>query len=268
MPETLQWREGGRDPRVFGHSWLILNDHPLVPKSPSYPHSEPIRPLPAPATSSDGPFRSLPSLNAGAPGNAGNSAKSPPAATAKSFPAAQRAPIVNLTTLPGPTKVYDNGSKTLLDFTPAARSTQMGWVDAIARWGRFIETELHVYAVPFVSMQEYSRSRPEWHQRWASVFTFQFWLFAFEEHSLTCLQTSRWPQCTSTSKTHSWRQGISVVIVQVCDGDLSDELGQARSFRYPDTMSLHVVAVMDHVRSILRLRVPLPSGFAFHCGPT
>ena len=33
-------------------------------------------------------------------------------------------------------------------------------------------------------------------------------------------------------------------------------------------MSLYVATVIDHVRSILPLRVPLPVGFAFHRAPT
>ena len=57
------------------------------------------------------------------------------------------------------------------------------------------------------------------------------------------------------------------MMAQVCDGDLSDELGHVRSLRYSDAMSLYVAAVVDRVRSILRLRVPLPSRLTFHRAP-
>ena len=190
LPESMPWKDGGHNPRIFGHPWYLKNAHPLVPKQPSYPphvskgssHFGPIRPLPAQSSSSNGPFRSLPFLNADASPNAGTTAKSSPAAKAKASSATQKAPVVNLTTLPGPAKVCDTGSRILLDSTPASGFTWMGWVDPVARWGRLTEDELHAYTLPFINMQD-SRSRPEWHQCWVSVSTLRSWLLALEEHS-------------------------------------------------------------------------------------
>ena len=77
----------------------------------------------------------------------------------------------------------EKGFRILRDIPPATCFTRIGWVDPVARWGRLIDAELHAYALPFISMKEYSRSRPEWHQRGSSVFTLRSWLFALEEHS-------------------------------------------------------------------------------------
>ena len=92
---------------------------------------------------------------------------------------------------PGPAKVHGNGSRILLDSTPASGFTGMGWVDPVARWGRLIEAELHAYALPFVNTGEYSRSRPELHQSWSSASTLRSWLLALEEHSFDLFAVKR-----------------------------------------------------------------------------
>ena len=152
---------------------------------------------------------------------------------------------------------------------PASGFTRMGWADPIARWGRLTEDELHACALPLINMQEYSRSRREWHQRWVSLSTLRAWLLALEEHSfyLLAIKSLSTVSIKTPSKFTSGDREFLVVMAQVCDGDLSDELGHVRSFHYPDHMSLYVAAVMDQVRSILRLRVPLPVGFTFHRAP-
>ena len=128
LPESFPWRKGGHNPRIFGHSWFLKNENAYEPHPPAGPppahlkgsatskgkakgkkskdssHFGPIRPLPSASASASGPYRSLPSLNADA-STSGVTCKSPPATRPKASSAAQQAPVVNLTTLPGPARV-------------------------------------------------------------------------------------------------------------------------------------------------------------------
>ena len=260
LPEGLPWKHGGHNPRIFGHPCFLKNEDAFAPRPPSYPppvhvlkssgkgsakgscHSGPIRPLPSAPASSHGPYRSLPSLNADALTSGVTSKTS----------AAQQAPIVNLKTFPSPATMHRDGSRFNLDGPVARGFTRMGRVDP-----------------PFVNMQEYSCSRPEWHQCWISPFPLMSWLLVLEEHSfyifvIKCLATV----CIKTpSKVGTGDRELLLFVVQVCDGDLFDELSHVKVLRFPDSQSICVAAVIDHVRSILRLRVPLPDGFTFHRVP-
>ena len=71
---------------MANQAWILSH---LPISSCVYGPSGPILPWPSSTTSSAGPFRSLPSLNADAPGNVGTIAKSPPVAKAKTSSAAQ-----------------------------------------------------------------------------------------------------------------------------------------------------------------------------------
>ena len=102
------------------------------------------------------------------------------------------------------------------------------------------------------------------------------WLLALEEHSfylfaVKCLATL----CIkSPSKFSSGDRELILVMAQVCDGDLFDELSHVKVFRLPDAKSIYVTSVIDHVRSILCLRVPcqmalyLPLCSVLGCCPT
>ena len=166
--------------------------------------------------------------------------------------------------------MHGNGSRILFDSTPASGFTRMGWVDPLARWGRLIEDELHACVLPFINMQECSRPRPEWHQRWVSASTLRSWLLALEEQPLylSAIKILATVPINISSTLTPGDKELLLLMAQVCNDDLSNEFGHVRSFRYPDHMRLYVATVMDHIRSILRLRVSLPVGFTFHRAPT
>ena len=199
----------------------------------------------------------------------GVACKNPPATRTKASSSAQPAPVVNLSTLPGPAPLHRDGSRLNLDDPVAKGFARMGWIDPIEKWGSHISRELRAYALPFVNMQEYSCSKPEWHLRWTATCPLMSWLLALEEHSFyifavkvlaaLCIKIS--------SRFSSPDRELLLVMAQVCHGDLFDELARVKVFRFPDAKSIHVAAVIDHVRSILRLRVPLPDGFPFHRAP-
>ena len=134
----------------------------------------------------------MPSLNADA-STSGVACKSPPTTRPKASSSSQQAPVVNLTTLPGSAQVHRDGSRFNLDGPAAKGFTRMGWVDPVDRWGGLISRELRAYALPFVNMQEYSRSRPEWYLRWATACPLMTWFLALEEHSFTALLSNPLP---------------------------------------------------------------------------
>ena len=115
-------------------------------------------------------------------------------------------------------------------------------------------------------MQEYSRSHPEWHQRWVFASTVRSWLLALEKQSFYqfAIKSLATVSIKTPSKLTPSDRELLLVMVKFCDGDLFDELSHVRPCCYPDHMSLYVAAVIDHVRSIFYLRVPLPVGFTFH----
>ena len=123
--------------------------------------------------------------------------------------------------------------------------------------------------MPFVNM-EYSRSRPAWHLRWTEAGELMTWLLACEEHAFYLFATKVLASlCITTPSRFSGQdRELLFVMAQVCDGDLFDELARVQTFSFPDGKSLYVAAVIDHVKSILKLRVPLPEGFTFHKAPT
>ena len=74
LPESLPWKQGGHNPRIFGHPWFLKNEDAYEPHPPSFPppahlkgsakgkgkgkgsakgssHFGPIRPLPSAARS-------------------------------------------------------------------------------------------------------------------------------------------------------------------------------------------------------------------------
>ena len=188
----------------------------------------------------------------------------------KASSSAQPAPVVRLQSLPGPALVHSNGSRFKMDGPVPKGFTRMGWLDPIDKWGGMIHQEISAFALPFVNMLEYSRSRPAWHLRWTEAGDLMSWLLACEEHAFYLFATKVLASlCITTPSRFSGQdRELLFVMAQVCDGDLFDELAHVQSFRFPDGKSLYVAAVIDHVRSILRLRVPLPEGFTFHKAPT
>ena len=293
LPESLPWRKGGHNPKIFGHPWFLKNEDPYTPHPPSGPppsylkgsatskdkgkgkhakdssHFGPIRPLPSASASASGPSQSLPSLNADA-STSGVTRKSPPMTKPKASSSAQPAPVVRLTTLPGPAVVQKDGSRFKMDGPVPKGFARMGWVDPVGKWGGLIPQELNAFALPYVNVLEYSRSRPAWRLRWNEQGALMTWLLALEEHAfylfaVKCLATL----CITTpSKFSGPDRELLFVMAQVCDGDLFDELAHVKVYRFSDGKSLYVASVLDHVRSVLRLRVPLPTGFTFHKAPS
>ena len=293
LPASLPWRSGGHNPKIFGQPWCMQNEDPFTPHPPAGPppsylkgsatskgkgkgksskdssHFGPIRPLPSASASASGPYKSLPSLNAD-PSTSGVTRKSPPTAKPKASSSAQPAPVVRLQSLPGPAIVHADGSRFKMDGPVPKGFTRMGWLDPVEKWGGAIKDEISAYALPFVNMMEYSRSRPAWHLRWTEAGDLMTWLLACEEHAFYLFATKVLASlCITTPSRFSGQdRELLFVMAQVCDGDLTDELARVQRFKFADGKSLYVAAVIDHVRSILKLRVPLPEGFTFHKAPT
>ena len=78
------------------------------------------------------------------------------------------------------------------------------------------------------------------------------WLLALEEHSfyLFAVKFLATLCITTPSKFSSPDRELLLVMAQVCDGDLSDELGHVKVFCFSDAKSIYVASVIDHVRSI------------------
>ena len=157
--------------------------------------------------------------------------------------------MVRLTTLPGPAVVQSNGSRFKMAGPVPKGFTRMGWVDPVDKWGGLIPHELSSYALLFVNMLEYSRSRPAWHLRWNESSPLMTWFLALEEHAfylfaVKCLATL----CITTpSKFSSPDRELLLVMAQVCAGDLFDERSHVKVFRFSDGKSLYVASVLDHV---------------------
>ena len=179
LPESLPWRKGGHNPKIFGPPWCLKNEDPFTPRPPVGPppsylkgsatnkgkgkgksskdssHFGPIRPLPSASASASGPYRSLPSLNAD-PSTSGVTRKSPPTAKPKASSSAQPAPVVRLQSLPGPALVQSNDSRFKMDGPVPKGFARMGWLDPVDKWGGTIHQEISAFALPFVNMLEYS----------------------------------------------------------------------------------------------------------------
>ena len=59
----------------------------------------------------------------------------------------------------------------------------------------------------------------------------------------------------------------SLAMVSVCTDDLRDELQFYRSFRHDDSQLPYVTAVLEHVKAIISLRMPLDKDFTFPLAP-
>ena len=289
---SLPWRKGGHNPKIFAQPWCMQNEDPFTPHPPAGPppsylkgsatskgkgkgksskdssHFGPIRPFPSASASASGPYRSLPSLNAD-PSTSGVTRKSPPTAKPKASSSAQPAPVVRLQSLPGPAIVHADGSRFKMDGPVPKGFTRMGWLHPVEKWGGAIKDEISAYALPFVNMMEYSRSRPAWHLRWTEAGDLMTWLLACEEHAFYLFATKVLASlCITTPSRFSGQdRELLFVMAQVCDGDLFDELARVQTFKFSDGKSLYVAAVIDHVRSILKLiegssarRLYLPQG--------
>ena len=59
----------------------------------------------------------------------------------------------------------------------------------------------------------------------------------------------------------------SLAMASVCTDDLRAELQFYKSFRHDDSQLPYVAAVLEHVRSIVSLRMPLDKDFTFPLAP-
>ena len=56
-------------------------------------------------------------------------------------------------------------------------------------------------------------------------------------------------------------------MASVCTDDMRDELQRYKSLRHDDSMLLHVTPVLEHVKAIISLQIPLDKDFTFPLAP-
>ena len=49
----------------------------------------------------------------------------------------------------------------------------------------------------------------------------------------------------------------------VCEADLREELQTLRTFKYPDSVLPYITSVLEHVKAVIGLRIPVEPGVTF-----
>ena len=60
----------------------------------------------------------------------------------------------------------------------------------------------------------------------------------------------------------------NLAMASLCTDDMRDELQFYKTFRHDDSQLPYVSSVLEHVKAIISLRIPLDKDFAFPLAPT
>ena len=276
LPKRLPPKKGGHSPKIAESPWFMSNpSHELAivpvrnfnkPKPPSYP--------PPPSVTSRGnkigPIRPLPKhgdVSASLPSSSLPVRDDAQGATSK---ASAPAPIQ--LDLPEPLRaaaVLAGGSR--FNHSRSDDKTAMGWVNPLKSnsWRALIEKEIASFIAPFQSIGNYTTSRTVWYDRFMRHSPLRSWLLAMEEHTfyvylLACLVTkimARREVLTSDDRE------VIFARFTTYSCDLREESLHYSSFILSGDLPACAGAIMDHVHSIVELRVPLPAKYSYLRAP-
>ena len=279
LPRTLPPCKQGHNPKIYGPAWNI--ERPFIPMRRSLPagpsHLTPTPPSYPP------PSHVLPSL--GQPLVVVNKSraslpsprpplKSPPpvapsssaaGVTSKTSSTAVASPPLQLT----PAIVKGHGSR--FHTGPVAKAfVRIGWESPLTLWASHLSDEIRSFIFPAENVHAYSTLRERWHLACCKPSNMLQWLLHMEEHSfyLFLVKIIATRSTRSRSSLALQDREKSLAMVSICTDDLRDELQVYRSFRHDDSQLPYVTAVLEHVKAIISLQMPLDKDFTFPLAPT
>ena len=267
LPKRLPPKKGGHSPKIAESPWFMSNssqDFAIVParsfnkpKPPSYP--------PPPSVTSRGnkigPIRPLPK-------HGDVSASLPDGVTSKSS-----SPVVPIQLdLPEPlsaAKVLAGGTR--FNHQRSDDKTAMGWINPLKSnsWRVLIEKEINAFIAPFPSIGSYTTSRTVWYDRFVRHSPLRSWLLAMEEHSFYIYLLASLVTKIMARREVLTSDDREVIFARFTtySSDLRDESLHFSTFILSGDLPTCAGAIMDHVRSILDLRVPLPAKYSYIRSP-
>ena len=167
-----------------------------------------------------------------------------------------------------PATVKSDGSR--FHTGPVARGfCRIGWENPLSLWACHLGDEIKSFIFPAVDVHAYSTLREQWHLAFCKRSNMLQWLLHMEEHCfyLFLIKVMASRSIRSRSSLSLPDREKSLAMASVCTDDLREELQFYKSFRHDDSQLPYVAAVLEHVKSIVSLRMPLDKDFTFPLAP-
>ena len=305
LPKVMPHKRAGHNPRIYGHPWYV--QQPIVPLHrpvpPSHPPPSHLLPSlnvkesdftfqsstsslpllavnkslkslpPSSSTSSHAAESERPVILKAAPGSQRTKVPLPQSSTAPSTAAAGSAET------PGqsedeplfmkPTELQQEGTKFQTD-RPAKGFTLMGWQNPLSLWSKHLEKQIRSFTHPSTSIYQYSCDRENWHAQNCKPSSLRTWLLRMEEHTfyLFTIKCVTSVSMTSRSSLSAKDREKALAMCLVAERDMRDELSTMKTFRYTDALLPYVTSTLEHIKSVIEIRVPMAEGTTFPLAPT
>ena len=282
IPKVMPAKRDGHNEKIYGSPWFVHRPiAPLrralpMPHPPSYPPPRhvlgslnsrdcdlvavnkavlPSSPPVARSTKStvvDGVTSKSSSL-------AGPSGASSGSAASSDLPPLQVLPAV----------VNSNGSR-FHDGPLAKGFCRIGWENPLSLWRSQLQDEVKSFIFPASDVQVYSNLREQWHLMFCQRSPMFYWLLQMEEHSfyLFLIKVMATRSIRARSSLSLEDREKSLAMASVCTDDLRAELQFYKSFKHDDSQMPYVASVLEHVRSVVSLHMPLDKDFTFPLAPS
>ena len=129
-----------------------------------------------------------------------------------------------------------------------------------------LKKQLRPFIFPLPSVFEYSNSRELWQNMVQTICHVCLGVAHGGACALPLLHQTGLHECRGSLSAKDREKALA--LNAVCEGDLRDELPTLRSSRYPDSLLPYVTSVMEHVRAVINLRIPIESNVSFPFAPT
>ena len=279
IPKVMPAKRDGHSDLIYGPPWYVR--HPVtplrrvlpVPHPASYP---PLRHLLGSLSASSGrsgypselvavnKSATLPSSPPVAPTSAHSprsthSTSATPGVAPKSSSSATSPPLPLASAT-----VKEHGSRF---HTVAKGFVRMGWESPLTLWGSILGTEIKSYIFPTENVNAYSTLRERWHLAFCKPSNMLQWLLHMEEHSFDLfLVKSVVTLCIrSRSSLSVQNREKTLAMASVCTNDMREHY---KTLRHDDSQLPYVTSVLEHVKAIISLQIPLDKDFTFPLAPT
>ena len=167
-----------------------------------------------------------------------------------------------------PAVVNSNGSR-FHDGPLAKGFCRIGWENPLSLWRSQLQDEVKSFIFPASDVQVYSNLREQWHLMFCQRSPMFYWLLQMEEHSfyLFLIKVMATRSIRARSSLSLSDRKKSLAMASVCTDDLRAELQFYKSFKHDDSQMPYVASVLEHVRSIVSLHMPLDKDFTFPLAP-
>ena len=168
-----------------------------------------------------------------------------------------------------PAVVNPNGSR-FHDGPLTKGFCRIGWENPLSLWRSQLQDEVKSFIFPASDVQVYSNLREQWHLMFCQRSAMFHWLLQMEEHNfyLFLIKVMATRSIRARSSLSLQDREKSLAMASVCTDDLRAELQFYKSFKHDDSQLPYVAAVLEHVRSIVSLHMPLDKDFTFPLAPS